>query len=256
MCILFVALKVLSDFPLIICANRDESHERHTQEAHFWPPANTLLAGRDLVAGGTWLGVNKLGNVAAITNIRMLEPDAKNKKTRGELPVFALTQPDSPFSLSWLKENNNKYQPFNLLYGNADSLHCYNNQTQKSSALTPGFHAISNGALDDIWPKMARGSNALKQYLNTHPTPIPSELLTLLTDTQQAEDKHLPHTGVSLDWERLLSSIFIKHPQYGTRSSSIILINRQKQIFFTEVRFNNQGHQIGQQEFHFNIEDA
>ncbi|WP_299011240.1 NRDE family protein [uncultured Shewanella sp.] len=256
MCILFVALKVLPDFPLIICANRDESHARQTQKAHFWAPENTLLAGRDLVAGGTWLGVNKSGNVAAITNIRMLGANTKNKKSRGELPVFALTQPNFPLSSSWLKENSNKYQPFNLLYGNEHSLHCYNSQTQKCSTLPPGFHAISNGELNDIWPKMARGNYALKQYLNTHATPVPSELLALLTDTQQAKDKHLPHTGVSLKWERLLSSIFIKHPKYGTRSSSVILINRQKHISFTEVRFNNRGDQVGQEAFHFNTEDS
>ncbi|WP_298775968.1 NRDE family protein [uncultured Shewanella sp.] len=252
MCILFIALKVLPDYPLIICANRDESHNRLTQAAHFWPPENTLLAGKDLIAGGTWLGINKQGNIAAITNIRTPEQKTHNPKTRGELPLLALAQSNSPIFFSWLKENDIKYHPFNLLYGNEHSLHCYNSQTQTNSTLAPGFHAVSNGTLDDIWPKMAKGNNALEQYLNTHSTPIITELLALLTDTQQAEDKYLPHTGISLDWERLLSSIFIKHPKYGTRSSSIILINRQKQVSFTEVRFNNQGHQIDQQTFYFN----
>ncbi|WP_299495906.1 NRDE family protein [uncultured Shewanella sp.] len=254
MCILFIALKVLPQYPLIICANRDESHHRPTKKAHFWEPEKKILAGKDLEAGGTWLGINKQGNIAAITNIRIPEQSKQPKKTRGELPILALTQSSPLISPSWLKKNNHQYQAFNLLYGHYQSLHCYNSQTQKDTCLSPGFHAISNGALDEIWPKMAKGNHALEQYLNSHSKPIPSELLMLLTDPQQAEDKYLPHTGISLDWERLLSSIFIKHPKYGTRSSNIILINQQQHVSFTEVRFNKLGQQIEQQEFQLSLE--
>ena len=251
MCILFVAFRAHPKFPLILCANRDEFHYRQTQEAHFRQPKQVILAGKDLEAGGTWLGINKQGIIAGLTNIRAPELTKQQVRTRGELPLLALAQP-SQLSTDWLQENSHHYNPFNLLYGDHHVLNCYDSRAKTSITLTPGYHAISNGALDDIWPKMAKGNRQLEQHINLNSSPDPDVLLSILQDNQQAQDKELPHTGIGLEWERQLSSIFIKHPEYGTRSSSVILINHQ-QAHFIEVRYNAKGRTLGRQDFHFNI---
>ncbi|MCL1124039.1 NRDE family protein [Shewanella surugensis] len=254
MCILFIAFKSHPQFPLIVCANRDELHYRPTQEAHFWQPEQTILAGKDLEAGGTWLGINKQGEIAALTNIRAPELMKQEMKTRGELPLLALAQPNK-LSTLWLNNHSHLYNPFNILYGNHQALYCYDSRAKSSTTLTSGYHAVSNGALDDIWPKMAKGNDALQQHINTHITPDPDVILSLLKDNQQAEDENLPHTGIGLEWERQLSSIYIKHPEYGTRSSSIILINHHQQAHFIEVQYDGKGRTLGRQDFHFKIEN-
>lgn len=117
--------------------------------------------------------------------------------------------------------------------------------------LSPGFHAISNGALDDIWPKMAKGTQALEREITQSDEIDIQALLTIMTDERQAPDADLPQTGVALEWERLLSSIYIKHPEYGTRSTSILLRDRQGRCEFVEVRYDGKGRNLGRQVFKF-----
>ncbi|MCZ4339329.1 NRDE family protein [Shewanella colwelliana] len=249
MCILFVAIEAHPDYPVIICANRDEFHLRPTEPAHFWPPENNLFAGRDLEAGGSWLGINRQGYIAGLTNIRAPELHKPDMRSRGELVVNALSDPAST-TVGWLREHGHQYNPFNLLFGHQRELYCYHSISKEVKRLTPGFHAISNGALDDIWPKMAKGTQALEHYLS-HQQPDIDALLAIMTDQTQAQDSELPQTGVALEWERQLSSIYIKHLEYGTRSTSIILQDQQGNISFTEVRYDGKGRNLGKQSFKF-----
>lgn len=250
MCILFVALQTHPQFPLIICANRDEFHHRPTEAAHFWPTSNksnTLLAGKDLEAGGTWLGVNQLGKIAGLTNIRAPELNQNDMRSRGELVLKALE--DDAIDHDWLQLHSRFYNPFNLLFGDEELLQCFNSRSQTLTRLSPGFHSINNGALDDIWPKMARGTLAIEQHIADNTSPDIDVLLGIMTDNTQAPDEELPQTGVSLEWERHLSSIYIRHEEYGTRSTSIILKDKQGKIHFTEVRYDGKGRNLGRDEF-------
>jgi uncharacterized protein with NRDE domain len=247
MCILFVALEAHPEYPLIICANRDEFHHRPTEAAHFWPNHGQLLAGKDLEAGGTWLGVNQHGVVAGLTNIRDPELIQSDMKSRGELVLKALT--DEGIDEPWLTRYSPFYNPFNLLYGDEQALYCFDSRRKQLSQLTAGFHSISNGALDDIWPKMSRGTQAIQAHITNNGTPSIDSLLAIMKDGTQAPDAELPQTGVSLEWERHLSSIYIQHHEYGTRSTSIILKDKHGKVQFAEVRYDGKGRNLGRDDF-------
>jgi len=247
MCILFVAFRVHPDYPLILCANRDEFHHRATAAAHLWPPAGRILAGQDLQAGGTWLGLNDSGHIAALTNIRSPAHHSDNRLSRGELPVTALTQgADFP---AWLLSHSDNYNPFNLIWGDSSQLQCYNSLQRRLHPLADGCHAISNGALDERWPKMAKGEQALEALVKQPGEPDVEALLAMMKDDSRPEDALLPETGVGLEWERRLSSIYICHPEYGTRSTTLILQDTQGRSRFIELRFNGKGRQLGRQQF-------
>ena len=247
MCILFIAVDVHPDYPLIVCANRDEFHHRPTAPAQFWPPQHRILAGKDLEAGGTWLGINTEGQFAGLTNIRAPEYHQEDMRSRGELVLKAL-EPKG-IDHQWLLTHSDHYNPFNLVYQQDQSLYCYHSLSKTSQVLPPGCHAISNGRLDDVWPKMAKGTLALEQHLAQATVPDLMTLLAIMRDESQAEEERLPSTGVALEWERLLSAIYIKHPEYGTRSTSIVLRDRQGKTRFVEVRYDGKGRQLGQQEW-------
>lgn len=258
MCILFFAIESHPRYPLIICANRDEFHHRATQPAHFWPPENQILAGKDLQAGGTWLGVNRAGQFAGITNLRTQETQ-DGVRSRGELVINALSSilanPALPTVTSqWLQTHHANYNPFNLIFEHDNILHCFNSRSTETKTLTPGFHAVCNGDMDDVWPKMASGQQALQSYITQTEKINVDELQQLMSDTSQPEDSLLPNTGVELEWERHLSSIFIQHPQYGTRSTTIILKDTFGRIDFYETRFDGKGRNLGRQ--HFEIESS
>ncbi|MBV1909744.1 MAG: NRDE family protein [Kangiellaceae bacterium] len=240
MCILFLAINQHPNHPLIICANRDEFYDRPTLGAHFWPEQKHILAGRDLQAGGSWLGINTQGHFAAITNIRTGTKQPTTKKSRGELVTLSL-EPNSIVDVNWLVKHSDKYNPFNLIYGPLTELNCFNSLLKQQAKLTTGFHAISNGALDDIWPKMAKGEQRLEQVVSANRTINNDELFAILKDKTQADDSQLPDTGIPLDWERKLSSIFINSPEYGTRSSSVIRQNEIGTVEFVEQTYNANG---------------
>jgi len=248
MCILFLAINQHPDHPLIICANRDEFYARPTLGAHFWPNKPHLLAGQDLQAGGSWLGVNTHHQFSAITNIRTGSKQSPTKKSRGELVTLAL-EPNSFIDINWLKQHSDEYNPFNLIYGSLNQLNCYNSLLKQQTALTSGFHAISNGSLDDIWPKMAKGESHLEKIVSSNQTINSDGLFTILKDSTQAKDSQLPNTGINLEWERKLSSIFISSLEYGTRSSCIILQNKSGEVEFVEQMYDSNANKGEQHSF-------
>lgn len=255
MCILFLAIEQHPDYPLIICANRDEFYQRPTRTAHQWHSG--VIAGQDVQAGGTWLGVNPNKKFAALTNFRTGRVDDKPKISRGELVLKAL-QADSPINANWLKENSYRYAEFNLIYGSMGNLACYNSHLKMQQPLSTGFHAISNGKMDDVWPKMAKGKQALENEIKSSkiensPQINVDSLFKLLTDQTQAKDEQLPQTGVPYEWEKRLSSIFIQSENYGTRASSIVLYKKDGTIQLFEKSYNNNGQES--QNVSFNIEN-
>lgn len=251
MCILFFAIKQHPKYPVIICANRDEFHQRPTDPMHWWPKKNLqagdVLAGKDLQAGGTWLGLNKAGRFSALTNFRQPELFDKKKQSRGELVLQALANQDNEITEQLVKSSSD-YNGFNLVFGQLNKLMCFDSVSQKQQVLDVGFHSLCNGALDDIWPKMALGQATLADAIKDHTLDI-EELFALMKSGQQAQTEHLPKTGVPLNWEQLLSSIFIISPEYGTRTTNIITLDDEGNIAIYDQSYNEQGECIKKQSF-------
>ena len=225
MCLIIFAWKLIPDCPLVLAANRDEFFARPTQAARWWTDHPQIYAGRDLQAGGTWLGMNQQGRFAALTNLRDGQAKQTDKRTRGELTADYLSgEADALTYLRSVQEKADQYQGFNLIVGDANALYCLSNHgTAGIQALAPGIYGLSNGELDTPWPKLVR---AKAQFSSLLCQGAPDDAyFEMLTDTTRAADSRLPDTGVSMEWERLLSSICIESPDYGTRASSLLRLH-------------------------------
>ena len=255
MCILFIAVNQHPKYPLIIAANRDEFHKRPTAVSHFWPNHSELLAGKDLEAGGTWMGINKQGRIAALTNIRAPGKERLNATTRGELVTHFLTDNKSSSEyLSRLQNTHEQYNGYNLLYGDFKDLHVYNNFENAVYTLGDGVYGLSNASLDIPWPKIDAGKEALADYCQQADTLSHEHLFTLLNNSQAASDDVLPKTGVPLEWERMLSSIFIQSEDYGTRSSTVLLIDNNDHCYWEERTYTPQAKLSDTQVFKFDLQ--
>jgi len=225
MCLILFAYRTHPRYRLVLAANRDEFHARPTAPMAFWDDAPAVLAGRDLAAGGTWFGVDRQGRFAAVTNYRdpqQVKPDAPS---RGALVSDYLTGAESAWDyLQRLAPHGGEYNGFNLLVGDAAGLFYYSNRGTAPMALKPGVYGLSNHLLNTPWPKVEHGRHGLAALLTTEVEPTLDDLLTLLTDRTPAADQDLPNTGVSFDWEKLLSPLFIESPTYGSRSSTIFFM--------------------------------
>jgi uncharacterized protein with NRDE domain len=225
MCILAIAFHVHPQFPLIIASNRDEFVARPTQPLAPWEDDSGIVAGRDLEAGGTWLGVNRERRVAALTNFRDPSESGLSKRSRGELVVAAL-RPDQPIdaALQACASQRAAYRGFNLVVADSRSCSVYESRSDRLTTLVPGVHALSNGPLDSMWPKTARLQRAVNACVSKRDI-LADDLLDALSNTEVAPDEQLPHTGISAEWERALSRIFIPTVEgYGTRAQTLVFV--------------------------------
>ena len=222
MCLIVFAWKQHPEFPLMLAANRDEFYARPALAATWWEDAPHVYAGKDLEAGGTWMGINKQGRFAAITNIRNGEGKKSGAPSRGKIVADFLRNDISPASyLHELKADAKHYAGFNLIIGDSKELYWFSNAQQHvAQPLQPGIYGLSNASLDTPWPKVIQAKTQFQQLLEQSATD--QAYFDLLADTTQAPEHLLPKTGVSLEWERLLSSIHIHSNDYGTRVSSLI----------------------------------
>ena len=252
MCILFVAVNQHKDYPLIIAANRDEFFNRDTAESNMWDSKHGIIAGKDLQAGGAWMGINKHGYIASLTNIRDPQKICTDAITRGELVSHYLQKPINKYhqSLSASKDNYNGY---NLLFGKWDALAVYNNHLDQIQQLSDGYYGLSNASLNSPWPKINKGVGKLEEYCQDGHNINPDILFKLLLDKSLAADEDLPQTGIPIDWERRLSSIFIIGDEYGTRSSTVLKIDKQQNVQWFERTYDNKATCTSSQNFHFNI---
>jgi len=225
-------------YPLVLAGNRDEMYERPTAGAAFWPDAAQLFGGRDLVQGGTWLGVTGSGRLAALTNYREPHLPRKDGPSRGWL-VSDFLRGESPAGgyVEELRRNGVPYSGYNLVIGDWHLLYCYSNKNDQLIPLEKGIYGLSNHLLDTPWPKVVRGKEALARLLEADDFTA-EELFAILADPTRAPDRELPDTGVGLEIERLLSSIFIADELYGTRSSTVLLVDRDRQATFIERSFD------------------
>jgi uncharacterized protein with NRDE domain len=255
MCLLLLALDAHPSFKLVLAANRDEFYDRPTAPPSFWEDAPLLLAGRDLAGGGTWLGITRQGRIAATTNYRDPSSFKKVAPSRGKLVTDFLLGKDSPSDyLKAIRREAGRYNGFNLLVGEKNRLLWTSNRSDQIVRLSPGIHGISNRLLNTSWPKIIRGKELLASALQVHPSPSSDFLFNLLRDRHQPADETLPSTGVRLEWERVLAPIFIESPDYGTRSSTLLFIDRSDHVLFMDRTFDPGADRYKERKFEFDLQ--
>lgn len=251
MCLILFAYHVHPTYKLIVAANRDEFYERPTTHAHFWEDQPQILAGRDLLKMGTWMGITKTGRFSALTNYRDPNEITAEKQTRGDLVAdFLKAEILAKTYLAEVAKKRDFFPGFNLLAGTKDELYFYSNIENKLKKLEPGIYGLSNNLLNTDWPKVKRGKAGLTRIINESDNKITAELIKLLQNSERAPDKALPNTGAPLEWEQLLSPLFIESEGYGTRSSAVLLLS-DTEIQLTE-RVYSQG-KTKDQEFRIDL---
>ncbi len=240
MCLITLAYRVHDSFPLVVAANRDEYYTRPTRGLHFWDDHPGLLAGRDLEAGGTWMGVTRGGRFAAITNYRSTTPAPDPARSRGMLTLEFLAGEAAPLDyLQAICDQGGQYAGFNLLVGDRDGIYYLSNIEGQVRALTPGIHSISNGLLDSGWPKQRCAETRLAAALNGDVEH--SALADTVSDRRPAADAELPDTGVGIELERALSPQFITMEAYGTRATTTLAVHRNGDVRVREQDFSAGG---------------
>lgn len=239
MCVLFFAHQIHPRYRLVFAGNRDEFYERPAAAADWWEDHPNILAGRDLEAGGTWLGVTRAGRWSVVTNVRDLPAHRDRERSRGELPTGFLAGCESPEAYSkGVFSDREDFNPFNLIVGDAEAVWIVSTHVDAPKELASGVYGLSNATLDEPWPKVIRGKAGFETILLTD-APDPEACLALLHDSELAPDDELPDTGVGLEMERMLSPLFAASRRYGTRASSVILLDEDG------GRFVEQGYRAG-----------
>lgn len=230
MCLIIFKWQPSSNEPLVLLGNRDEFYDRPSKQAHRWDDQPHILAGKDLQAGGTWLGLGENKRMCTVTNFREV-PAQLGERSRGEIPTDFLNSdmPASDFAEQLAKQDG-LYSGFNALLYDGEQLVYTSNRSQLSwRILEPGLYGLSNHLLDSAWPKLVRAKHLVSNILNANNLPSEARnasLLTAMMDQSKPKDEQLPKTGIGISGERLLSSIFIQSEHYGTRTTSLVSIQR------------------------------
>ncbi|MFC3344638.1 NRDE family protein [Paenibacillus abyssi] len=241
LCLILFAYQAHETYKLIVAANRDEFYERPTAPVHYWKDHPYILAGRDLAKMGTWMGMTTTGRFASLTNYRNPEEQSEGKRSRGELVADFLKDHVSPETfMHEAAKKRTQYPGYNLLAGDTKELYYYSNIQDEVQRLEPGIYGVSNHLLNTDWPKVRRGKEGLSNLIAENRGDLTEQLLTLLQHADPASDDMLPKTGVSLEWERILSPIFIQSNGYGTRSSTVLLMS-EDEIHLRERVFSTEG---------------
>jgi uncharacterized protein with NRDE domain len=245
MCLILLAWQAHPDYPLAVAANRDEFFRRPSAPAAFWAESPQVLAGRDIEAGGTWLGVSRQGRFAALTNYREGGRQLTDAPSRGALTAdFLSGNEDAASYLDRLAARGADYNGFNLFVGDGQRLGYYANRGEAPRWLKPGIYGLSNHLLDTPWPKLATAKAAFARALDD--LPAQTAFFDLLADQEIVPDVHLPETGVPLAWERILSAIFVSSPDYGTRASTLLTMHKDGLVTLTERSFGAGAAPLGE----------
>ncbi len=254
MCLILLAKDYHPDYKLILAANRDEFYQRKTAGAKFWEEHPEVLAGKDLEAGGTWLGINKTGKIGMLTNYRDLRNLKDNAPSRGKLVMDYLTNGHKPGEyINEIKPIANKFNGFNLLIGYPEQLLYFSNYGNGVEKVPKGIVGISNHLLESPWPKVQKGKEKLKSLIDAEKLNAES-FFHMLQDDTHAPDEQLPDTGLDLERERAVSSMFIKYPGYGSRCSTVIMINSYNEVYFAERVYNTENFSFDTNVYKFQID--
>lgn len=252
MCLLVLAWKTHPRYRLVVAANRDEYHDRPAAPLAPWPAPADFLAGRDLRAGGTWMAIDRRRRFGIITNFRDLVRAPPEAPSRGGLIPGYLAGGAAPGEyLDSLQGAAGGYGGFNLILADGESLWYGSNRTQPfARALQPGIHGLSNELLDTPWPKLLRVRRGFEKWLRGGGSAENGDLFALLGDRAPATDEEgLPSTGLSPDWERVLSSPFVLNESYGTRCSTVVAIEPAGGCYVAERRFAPSGACTGETQY-------
>jgi uncharacterized protein with NRDE domain len=254
MCLAVVALTAHPRHALVVAANRDEFHARDAAPAYWWDEG--WLAGRDLTAGGTWLGVTRTGRWALLTNIR--EPGRHDPRapSRGTLVTRFLAAAGSPREdVGSITASGARHNGFNLLAGIGGDAYWGSNRAPRMEPLVSGIHGLSNHQLDTPWPKVVRTKAAIAAWCaaDSGTDSDLEPLFGILADRHLAADADLPATGIPIERERLLSAPFIVSDDYGTRCSTVLTITADGAARLVERTFDRAGRATGDVDFRFQV---
>lgn len=243
MCLLAWNWQPGSATPLLLVGNRDEFYARPTEPLHHWPDG-PMLAGRDVQAGGTWLGIHRSRHgtvrLAALTNYRSAQTPRPDAPSRGALATdFLQGGLSAEAYLETIKPSASAYNPFNILVFDGETLLGFESRDARVVTLQPGIGAVSNAEFNTPWPKLRQLSQALANCV-AQGTTQDADLWPLLQSRSSINDAELPHTGVPIALERALSPVFIATPHYGTRSCCVVRLEGNG-AQFSEQRFGADG---------------
>jgi len=239
MCLTVLAYETHPEYRLIIASNRDEFYERPSQPAHFWEDCPQVLAGRDLQNMGTWFGVTRYGKLALLTNVRDPASSRNDRPSRGDLVKRFLREDLSPEDyLRELLSHSDRFNGFNLLFGTVTQLFYFSNHPRDWKRITPGIHGLSNASLNTSWPKVEFAQNSLQELIASKEEVTEQDLFSILFNDESYPLETLPDTGVGAELEKMLSPVFINSPNYGTRSSTVVMLDYNGGVSFTEKTFD------------------
>ncbi len=242
MCLIVFAYRVHPDFPIIIAANRDEFYARPTRPLSAWTDGSDIVAGRDLKGGGTWMGITRRGRLAALTNYREPGLQVAEAPSRGHLVKDFLTGSESLNDyIKKMTRTGQRYNGFNMILSAGNQWIYYSNRNKGTQTLPPGVHGLSNHLLNTPWPKVVRSCRAVETLLARKGPPDVENLMQILQDRTIPPDGDLPDTGIGMEWERRLGSIFIQSEIYGTRSSTVLLAAADGSVRIRERTFEPDG---------------
>lgn len=234
MCLIVFSYKNNPDYPFVLATNRDEFYDRPTQAAHVWQTSPKIIAGKDKKAGGTWLGISETGRFAALTNHRKMDDIKEDTTSRGIIVKdFLLSEREPLEYLKELQHNGDQFNGFNLIAGKFDDLYYLSNRKEGVHKVNPGNHALSNAFLDTPWPKTEYASAAFQEILNND-SADEENLLKMLQHDETYPIERLPNTGLPKELEKAVSSVFIQTENYGTRSSTLVIVDNDKNVHFVE----------------------
>jgi len=236
MCLIALAYRHFPDLPLVMIANRDEFYARETAPLHKWTDTPiSIIAGRDMQEGGTWMGISEKGHIAALTNFRDPAHMQEGKPSRGKITQEFLSGNTSIAEMpQYLRTRGRSFNGFNLLFGTIDEMYYYNNVEDRYQQLYPGIYGLSNAFLDTPWPKVQKVRELIA---NTRESPDADAWITAMQNAEEAPDALLPATGVSPEWEKKLSAMFITSETYGTRLTTFVSIDRHNKVLYREVGY-------------------
>lgn len=241
MCLITFAYRSHPEYSFILLANRDEFYQRPTLDMAYWQDSPEILAGRDLEQGGTWLGINKHGNFATVTNYRDGRKRDNHVRSRGHLTRDYLSRrTHAQDFLHTLEAEQDTFGAFNLLLGDRHGLHYLSNRGAAAQTLSPGIYGLSNALLNSPWPKLLKVRDGLRAHMKSSNINT-NHLIELMQDSGEAHDHLLPDTGISHDWERRLSACFIQSPEYGTRATTLLMQKPDGHTYVREQTYEPQG---------------
>jgi len=259
MCLILFAFRAHADYPLVIAANRDEAYTRPTAPAAFWRDHPHIYGGRDLEKGGAWLALTTSGRMAAMTNFRDGYPKGIAPRSRGEIAGGFLTgSTDAKSYLESIAAHATDYAGFCTLAGNLNTLWFLSNHGNGVMQVEPGVHGLSNHLLDTPWPKVAEGRQELASLLQGNPSTLTERLYAMLADRTIAPPEALPDTGMGIQREKQLAPKFIAvDDRYGTRASTVVIVDRKHTVTYAERSFGARGQFLGEvtRQFQLSVSD-